>query len=66
MADKQTRQVVAIDFMCPLNAHKGDTVELDWKRNIAMLVSSAGKVKETTNFRLRGELTNGPTPTAGT
>lgn len=62
---KQPMFIVAVfEFREPLTIYEGDTIEYDWKRKKAMTVSSVGKVRASTEFRVV-EPNDGESLTAG-
>lgn len=52
-----------VNFKKVLTIYTGDTVELDWKHKKAMVVSSAGKVRSSTEFTAVMEVDNGTSTT---
>lgn len=62
---KQPMFIAAVfEFREPLAVYEGDTIEYDWKRKKAMTVSSVGKVRASTDFKIV-ESCSGESLTAG-
>jgi hypothetical protein len=57
-------KVTGFEFRDTITVYEGDTIEYDWKRKKAMVVSSVGKVRTSTDFKVV-ELDNGESATAG-
>ena len=62
--NSQSYSCTWIKFTEVLTVYAGDTIELDWKRKKAMVVSSAGKVRTSTEF-VPTEADNGASITTG-
>ena len=64
MSDPLSRVVKALVFEPPIEILKNDTLELDFARRRAMIVSRVGKVKGHAKFRLE-EVSDGESTSTG-